>query len=715
MEKISPLLSSPEPGILKFGAARMALLDIESGFWGIRRQIESLIGQHLTNTVLQQAGANGGASFARSFGKGQDTEEEILYFRACVAAYQAAGFGCFRLEEIDWPIGRIIIHASSSFESWMVQQQKQKPAEPVCAYSAGVLVGFINTICDRSDIVCIEHSCQGQGAEECVFELLPASSVSEGPFVTFSPDPGIGRQLNLLEILFERMPMGIAVFDREIRLQRCNPTWAEYIDRYTTASLSQVKPGAQLFELAPGLDESMASIFERVLAGETISVNGMETRSGDIVSYWDSVYSPICENDAVVGILDVTADATERVLAYQEMEKRVEDRTREIHQKQQVSDSLRDIIKTINTTRSLQDVLSYITRIASQLLGSGACVLHKVELESDFVSIQASYGLPEEVRLIPGFALMSSTTSDQRILDRKPVWISDLRQYSAPQTGEDAPGAVIQKWRMVMSQNFSSFLAVPLIIRDEVYGSLAFYFHQSGDFQPEEIGLAESFADQAELAIENARLREQVEENAILSERSRLARELHDAVTQTLFSSSLIAEVLPRLWKKNPQEGMRRLEELRQLTRGALSEMRTLLLEMRPGTLADTSLQELLKHLVNAFVGRTRIQVDYQFEGDCPLSVDQKIALYRIAQETLNNTYKHSGASQVTVHLQMDDERVRLDIRDNGKGFAIDLIEGRGMGLKIMRERAEAAGIELHIESKIGEGTVVKLEKKWTK
>jgi signal transduction histidine kinase len=104
-----------------------------------------------------------------------------------------------------------------------------------------------------------------------------------------------------------------------------------------------------------------------------------------------------------------------------------------------------------------------------------------------------------------------------------------------------------------------------------------------------------------------ARLYEQAEEAAVATERNRLARDLHDAVSQTLFSASLIAKVLPRLWERKPEEGRRRLEEVRRLTRGALAEMRTLLLELRPKALVEADLGDLLRQLTEAFIGRARI------------------------------------------------------------------------------------------------------------
>ena len=143
---------------------------------------------------------------------------------------------------------------------------------------------------------------------------------------------------------------------------------------------------------------------------------------------------------------------------------------------------------------------------------------------------------------------------------------------------------------------------------------------------------------------------EEEREKAAIAERTRLARDLHDAVSQTLFSASLIAEVLPRIWEKNQPEGKKRLEEIRQLTRGALAEMRTLLLELRPAALADTDLGDLLHQLGESITGRARVPVDVTVNGECHvLTTEVKVALYRIAQEALNNVAKHSGAKRARV------------------------------------------------------------------
>jgi two-component system nitrate/nitrite sensor histidine kinase NarX len=210
--------------------------------------------------------------------------------------------------------------------------------------------------------------------------------------------------------------------------------------------------------------------------------------------------------------------------------------------------------------------------------------------------------------------------------------------------------------------------------------------------------------------MENARLYEQAEQAAITAERHRLARELHDAVTQTLFSANLIADVLPRIWKRDPEEGMQNLEELRQLTRGALAEMRTLLLEMRPESLDRSDLKSLLNQLSDAFVGRVRIPLDLQFDGECELTHEVKIVFYRVAQEALNNIAKHSGARQVELQLRCQPGHVNLCIQDDGLGFEPSLLPPGHMGVAIMRERAGSIGATLMIESQVGQGTTVELD-----
>ena len=204
-------------------------------------------------------------------------------------------------------------------------------------------------------------------------------------------------------------------------------------------------------------------------------------------------------------------------------------------------------------------------------------------------------------------------------------------------------------------------------------------------------------------------LAEKAAEEAVTADRTRLARDLHDAVTQTLFSASLIAEVLPDLWEMDVDEAKNSTEELRQLTRGALAEMRTLLLELRPATLTQTRLSDLIKQLCEAFIGRSRLPIKLNVEGDGALPPEIQIAFYRIAQESLNNVFKYARASQVDVSLFISSNTVRFEVCDNGVGFDMSTSKPTSLGLRIMSERAEAIGAEFNISSTLGSGTCVEV------
>jgi len=227
--------------------------------------------------------------------------------------------------------------------------------------------------------------------------------------------------------------------------------------------------------------------------------------------------------------------------------------------------------------------------------------------------------------------------------------------------------------------------------------------------------LAQQVAEQtAELRLQirqreeaESALAQQAAVAAVAAERTRLARDLHDAVTQTLFSASLTAEALPALWDADPEEGRRTTEELRQLTRSALAEMRTLLLELRPSAVTKANLEDLVRQLIEATVSRARIPMHFSVEGQRALPDDVKVALYRIAQESLNNVVKYAKAQQVTVDLRQQPMGVRLSVSDDGVGFDPASVAPGHMGQRIMRERAEAIGARFVVQSEIGHGTIV--------
>ncbi len=200
---------------------------------------------------------------------------------------------------------------------------------------------------------------------------------------------------------------------------------------------------------------------------------------------------------------------------------------------------------------------------------------------------------------------------------------------------------------------------------------------------------------------------EQAEEQAANAERSRLARDLHDVVTQLLFSINLIAGSLPRLWRSDPEMAGRSTDELQRLTRGALAEMRTLLRELRPHTIADTDLNTLVTQLTDGLAARHDIPANVHTDVNRDLPPDVHLALYRIAQEAMNNVAKHANASSLVVGLTGNDGRVHLSVTDDGYGFDPAEVSSDHMGLDIMRERASDIGADLAVTSERDAGTTV--------
>ncbi len=257
----------------------------------------------------------------------------------------------------------------------------------------------------------------------------------------------------------------------------------------------------------------------------------------------------------------------------------------------------------------------------------------------------------------------------------------------------------------VLLEGMQSWMWVPLAVRGRIIGGIGVAHEKRNYFTPHQADLALSVANQAAITMINSELYGRAQALAVLEERQRLARNLHDAVNQSLFSAGLIAEVLPRLWDRDQQEARRSLEDLRRLTRGAMAEMRALLAELRPSTLTDSELGDLLRLLGNALEGRTNIPVVVTVPGELILPADVQVAIYRLCQEALNNVAKHAKASRIEIDLKQNGEALELRIYDNGVGFDTNQTFSGHYGLSMMRERAEAAGLLLSVTSQPGQGT----------
>ncbi len=292
----------------------------------------------------------------------------------------------------------------------------------------------------------------------------------------------------------------------------------------------------------------------------------------------------------------------------------------------------------------------------------------------------------------------------------RPIRIADVRS--------DDPQAIFLRSLLtneaaVLLEGMQSWMWIPLAVKGRIIGGIGVAHEQKSYFTLHHADMALSVANQAAITMINAELYGQAQALAVLEERQRLARNLHDAVNQSLFSAGLIAEVLPRLWDKDQVLGRESLEDLRRLTRGAMAEMRALLAELRPSTLIDADLSDLLHLLGNAFTGRTNVPVNITVAGQGVLPAEVQVAVYRVCQEALNNAAKHADASIVKLSLTHHEDGIELSIHDNGQGFDIERTISGHYGLGMMQERADAVHALLSITSQPGHGTNLRL--RWEK
>lgn len=265
----------------------------------------------------------------------------------------------------------------------------------------------------------------------------------------------------------------------------------------------------------------------------------------------------------------------------------------------------------------------------------------------------------------------------------------------------------------VLFDGVRAWMWVPLAVEERIIGAVVLGHVEPDHFTAHQTDLALIVANQAAITLVNAQLYQQAQTVAVLEERQRLAQNLHDAVNQSLFSASLIAEVLPVLWERDPEEARQSLEDLRRLTRGATAEMRGLLAELRPLVLSDSDLGDLLRQLGDAFTGRTNIPVQVTIQGEDTLPADVQVTFYRACQEVLNNIAKHAWADRVTVDLLYEAGTTRLHIVDNGRGFNPAAIPVGRYGLSMLQERARAIGADLVIASQPGQGAEIII--RWSK
>jgi signal transduction histidine kinase len=380
------------------------------------------------------------------------------------------------------------------------------------------------------------------------------------------------------------------------------------------------------------------------------------------------------------GIADAVALAIENARLYDETRRRLAE-----------SQGLQRVTAALLQRLSLGEVLEIVCREARQLTGALGSTVFLLE-GGEWLRVAFTAGEPSTTfDVIP----IAGSLTGQAVQTGKPVLANDP---AAEEQGY-AGGATI-----------TALLAVPLRARGVVVGALDVVSKPTG-FNVDDVLLMSLFADQAAIAIENARLHQQVEQLAVIEERQRLARELHDSVTQSLYSVTLYGEAAARLLSAgNYPLAAEHLRELRDTAQEALREMRLLIFELRPPVLEKEGLAAALQTRLEAVEGRAGLQSELQVEGEGVIPIPIEEELYRVAQEALNNVLKHAKAQRVKVRLRLDGTSVALEVRDDGVGFNPALVrEKGGLGLRGMAERARRIGSALDVQSAPGRGTTVKV------
>ena len=384
----------------------------------------------------------------------------------------------------------------------------------------------------------------------------------------------------------------------------------------------------------------------------------------------------------------------------------------EAKRRRTVAEGLREILAVLNSNRPLQETLDSIITQTCRVTGSDAASLLQRESADSPFTIQSACGLDAGYVSAIRFSVGKGGVG-RALAEGGPVVVADAAAIMDRWAREPDPRYVEEAkgLELMIRHGFLALLSVPLNTKKEAYGGITLYYRQAREFSQEEIQLALSVADQAALAIENARLRGQAEQAAAFAERSRLARELHDSVTQSLYSITLYSEAVARMLTAGAGlEAVEHLRELRATAQEALREMRLLIFQLSPPILDQGGLAGALQIRLDAVESRGGLKVDLQARGPERLAPLVRQELYQIAQEALNNALKHARAQAVRVLLDFQESGTRLEVRDDGKGFDPDKTDrSGGLGLRGMRERVQGIGGTLQVESAPGQGTTVRV------
>lgn len=507
-----------------------------------------------------------------------------------------------------------------------------------------------------------------------------------------------------LSHFLEAMPVGVAVYDTTAKL--------DYINQQARRLLNLSDIPASPDGSGPTLDEEITRTspyvagseqpyprermpVARALQGEAATVDDMEVRTTEQGIRLEVWASPIFDAQgqlqyAIAAFQDIT---TRKKLELElrrhrdHLEELVAERTGQLS-------AFLDMTMLVSEARTLPQVVDVAVDRIMEFSHCQALVLHLLDDDHTTLNLLAQRGVTQaqqgQLQTIPLEAPLSN-------------W---LLQRQEPLLALEPDKAAFLPV-VLQLDNCHAYIGVQLRAGEQVLGMLGYYRFTQETFSVDEVSLLVALAEQLGIIIENHRLRDQIQENAVVAERHRLARDLHDSITQSLYSINLFAHATRQAAEMGDAERLdNSINRVEAISQTALKEMRLLLYQLRPTLLTEKSLAEVLQLRFDSVERRLGIEVEYQVEGSFGLPAEIAEDVYWVAIETLNNSLKHAEASRVTVQLVMAAPTVALKIADNGRGFDPDRVNS-GMGLSNIRERLEQLDGCLTIKSAPGAGTTI--------
>lgn len=442
------------------------------------------------------------------------------------------------------------------------------------------------------------------------------------------------------------------------------------------------KTDAELF--SPEEAMRLTALKKRVIGAGLLTREEVSITIGNRITYFDMTLNPLYDtNGFVTGLTCAATDITERKQIEKDIRKRLAE-----------SEGIRRIAKGLLQKIGLDDVLEIVCTEAMQLTGAKGSAVLLLDAEGWLILTHRAGSPVYTLDRLP----VKGTLAGQAIQTGSLVWAD--RQKSKPEELTD-------QWHgFPWTPGLLSMLSVPLKVDAQTIGVLNI-LDKPGELTQEDMRIIDLFADQAAIIIEHVRLQHQSEQVAVLEERQRLARELHDSVTQALYSVNLYADASLLAFSKQHWSALENnLHEVRNMAREAMYDMRLLVFELRPLMLEQEGLISTLRHRVATVEARSGLKTEVLVEGEkrLPISIEEQI--YWIAHEGLQNVVKHAKATNVQIQLNYNQDSISLAVIDDGLGFDPENISlSGGLGLQGIQERVQKSGGHLEIESSWGKGT----------